>query len=73
MPNKTKIFTSIFSVNKRQKRFILHLRYVDNHLFRDKIKFEDWNNFQNYLEGYKSSLFKFDLKSGYHHANIFDG
>ena len=72
MPKDAKSFKSIFSVNKRQKRVVLDLRYVNNDLFRDKIKFEDWNSFQNYLEGNKGSLCKFDLKSGYHHANIFD-
>ena len=51
---------------------ILDLRYVNNHLFKDKIIFDDWNSFQNYLEGNNGYLFKFDLKSEYHHVDIFD-
>ena len=57
---------------KGKKRLILDLRYVNNHLFKNKIKFDDWNSFQNYLEGNKGYLFKFDLKSGYHHVDIFE-
>ena len=55
-----------------KKRLILGLRYVNNHLFKDKIKFNDWNSFQNYLVGNKGYLLKFDLKSGYHHVDVFD-
>ena len=51
---------------------ILDLRYVNNHLFKDKIIFDDWNSFQNYLEGNNGYLFKFDPKSEYHHVDIFD-
>ena len=43
-----------FSVSKKgKKRLILDLRYVNNHFFKDKIKFDDCNSFQNYLEGNK--------------------
>ena len=51
---------------------ILDLRYVNNHLFKDKIKFDDWNSFQNYLKGNKDFLFKFDLKSEHHDVDISD-
>ena len=57
------------SANKEKKRLILNLRYVNQHLERQRVRFEDWKVFQNYLvkDGY---LFKFDLKSGYHHIEI---
>ena len=57
------------SANKEKKRLILDLRYVNQHLERKRVRFEDWKVFQNYLveDGY---LFKFDLKSGYHHIEI---
>ena len=71
MPNKTKSFKSTLSVNKRQKAF-LDLRYVNNHLFKDRITFDDWNSFQNYLESNKGYLFKFNLKSRYHNVDIFE-
>ena len=57
------------SSNKDKNRLILDLRYVNRHLERQKVRFEDWKVFQNYLisDGF---LFKFDLKSGYHHIEI---
>ena len=55
-----------------KKRLILDLRYVNGHVYKDKIKFEDWKCFEHYLEGKKGYLFKFDLKNGYHHIDIFE-
>ncbi len=57
------------SSNKDKKRLILDLRYVNVHLEKQRVRFEDWKVFQNYLiiDGF---LFKFDLKSGYHHVEI---
>ena len=49
---------------------ILDLRYVNDHLEKRKVKFEDWKTFQNYISS-ENYLFKFDLKSGYHHIEIF--
>ena len=54
------------------KRLILDLRYVYTHVCKDEIKFEDWKCFEHYLEGKKGYLFKFDLKNGYHHIDIFE-
>ena len=69
---KPKVLNPLSVSTKGKKRLILDLRYVNNHLFKDKIKFDDWNSFQNYLESNKGYLFKFDLKSGYHHVDIFE-
>ena len=69
---KPKVLNPLPVSTKGKKRLILDLRYVNNHLFKDKIKFDDWNSFQNYLESKKGYLYKFDLKSGYHHVDIFD-
>ena len=55
-----------------KKRLILDLRYVNTHVYKDKIKFEDWKCFEHYLEGKEGYLFKFDLKNGYHHIDIFE-
>ena len=49
---------------------ILDLRYVNDHLEKRKVKFEDWKTFQNYISS-ENYLFEFDLKSGYHHIEIF--
>ena len=58
------------STNKGKKRLILDLTYVNTHLWKGKVKFEDWKMFLNYLsrDGYR---FNFDLKSSYHHVGIF--
>ena len=53
-----------------KKRLILDLRYVNTHVYKDKIKFEDWKCFEHYLEVKEGYLFKFDLKNGYHHIDI---
>ena len=48
-----------------KKRLILDLRYINMHLLKEKIKFDDWKCFENYLLPNKGYLFKFNLKSGY--------
>ena len=49
---------------------ILDLRYINQHILKQKVKFENWRVGLDYLE--KDSYFtKFDLKSGYHHLDIF--
>ena len=55
-----------------KKRFILDLRYVNAHVYKDKKRFEDWKCFEHYLEGKKGHLFKFDLQNGHHHVDIFE-
>ena len=45
-----------------KKCLILHLRYINMHLYHDKIKLDNWKFFKNYLLTNKGSLFKFDLK-----------
>ena len=37
----------------RGKRIILDLRFVNSHIYKNKIKFEDWKCFERYLEGTK--------------------
>ena len=56
--------------NKGKNRLILDLRYVNLHLWKEKTKFEDWKTFQNYLSK-DGHMFKFDLKSSYHHISIY--
>ena len=55
-----------------KKRLILDLRYMNEQLYKGKIKFHDWKCFENYLEHTDGYVFKFDLKSGYHHADMFE-
>ena len=56
MPKKTKSLNPLSVSTKGKKRLILDLRYVNNRLFKNKIKFDNWNSFQNYLEVNKGCL-----------------
>ena len=62
---------SVFEDPSGKKRLILDLTYINKFLWKEKIKFDDWKSFENYVdEGKEGYLFKFDLKSGYHHIDI---
>ena len=50
-------------------RLILDLSELNNFVEKKKVKFEDWNVALNYFRK-DCFLFKFDLKSGYHHIDI---
>lgn len=56
--------------NLGKKRLILDLRKVNEHIWKEKISFEDWKVGLEYFthDGY---MFKFDLSKGYHHLDIF--
>ena len=54
-----------------KKRLILDLRYVNQYLKTDFIKFDDWRIFQNYVDK-GNFAYKFDLSQGYHHVDIFE-
>ena len=50
VPNKPKVINPLsVSSNKGKHRFILDLRYVNNHVWKEKTKFEDWKTFSNFL------------------------
>ena len=54
---------------KGTPRLILDLRHVNKHIPKPKFRMDDWKVFANYFvpDGF---LFKFDMKSGYHHVDI---
>ena len=56
--------------NGEKKRLILDLRYVNQHLWKAHIKFEDFKHFKNFIKK-GSYMFHFDFRSGYHHIDIF--
>ena len=72
VPFKPKVVNPLtVSTNKSgKKRLILDLRIPNKQIWKQKVKFEDWKSALNYFEK-GSYLFKFDLKSGYHHFDIF--
>ena len=54
-----------------KKRLILDLSFLNQFVWKEKIKFDDWKIFEQFVEANgQGYLFKFDLKSGYHHVNI---
>ena len=63
------LFVSENSVVK--KHLILDNRYMNEQLYKDKIKFDYWKCFENYLEDADSYVFEFDLKSEYYHVYVF--
>ena len=60
------------SINSSGKKCLIDFRHVNTHVYRDKIKFEDWKCFENYLEGKEKYQFNFNLKNDYHHINILE-
>ena len=54
-----------------KKRLILDLRYVNKCLLKRKVKYEDWRVALRYFEK-DAYMFSFDLKSGYHHVDIYN-
>ncbi len=69
---KPKVVNPLTVANKNsKKRLVLDLRYVNAHVWREHGKFEDFKIFRSYIEK-GSYMFSFDLKSGYHHIDIFN-
>ena len=52
-----------------KKRLILDLSVLNTFVKKNKVKFEDWKVVVQYFEQ-DCYMFKFDLKSGYHHIDI---
>ena len=53
-----------------KKRLILDLRHVNQFIWKQKFKCEDWRVLLSYVNK-GDYLVSFDLKSGYHHIDIF--
>ena len=51
-------------------RLILDLRFINKHLWKTSVKFEDLRVAINYLEK-GHFMFSFDIRSGYYHVLIF--
>ena len=51
-------------------RLILDLTYVNYFVFKDPIKYDDWKVMEHLVQE-SDFLFKFDIKSGYHHVDIY--
>lgn len=62
----------VFENSVGKMGLILDLRYINEHIYKDKIKFDNWQCFKNYLEQTDGYVFKFDLKSRYYHLAVFE-
>ena len=50
---------------------ILDVSFLNQFLWKEKIKFDDWKVLEDFIDSdAEAYLFKFDLKSGYHHIDI---
>ena len=52
-----------------KKRLILDLRYVNKHLIKQRVKYEDWKIALSYFQK-GAFMISFNLKSGYRHIDI---
>ena len=62
--------SSVAVSSSGKKSLILDLRYLNQHVWKEKFKFEDWRVFLNFLSK-GGFMLSFDLKAGYHHVEIF--
>ena len=62
---------SVVTNQEGKCRLVLNLRYLNQYLRKDRSKYEDLRIAMLMLNK-NDFLFKFDLKSGYHHLDIFE-
>ena len=55
--------------NSGKKRLILDLRYVNKHIYKERIKIEDLRLIEQFLNPHEY-MFMFDIKQDYHHIDI---
>ena len=62
---------SVAESSSGKKRLILDLSVLNQYIWKQKIKYDDWKIFSEFVDSSEEGfLFKFDLKSGYHHIDI---
>ena len=61
---------SVVSNSANKLRLVLNLRYLNQFLYMQHFKYEDLHIAALLFEKHEY-LFKFDLKSGYHHVDIY--
>ena len=61
---------SVSKLKSGKKRLILDVRHINRHLYKSKFKCEDLSVAKEVLRP-GDFMFFFDLKSGYHHIDIF--
>ena len=61
---------SVVTSPEGKQRLVINVRYLNQYLRRDAFKYEDLRTLLSILRP-KDFLFKFNLKSGYHHVEVF--
>ena len=64
------IYNSFYLI-KQKKRLIPDLRAVNEHLWKQSVKYEDMLTVRQHIK-LKSSMFAFDIHSAYHHVDIYE-
>ena len=62
--------SSVSVQSSGKKRLVLDLRLINKHLWKQRVKLEDLMVALNFLDA-GHFMFSFDIKSGYHHVEIF--
>ena len=60
---------SVATQRSGKKRLILDLRFINKHIYKQHVKFEDWRVAQQYIQK-DGFMINFDLKQGYTHIDI---
>ena len=53
-----------------KKRLILNLHYVNKYIYKEHTKYEDLRFMEQFLNPHEY-MFKFDIKQGYNHIDIY--
>ena len=62
---------TVASNTPHKKRLVLDLRHINIHVWKEHAKYENYTTLSNYLADVHYMI-TFDLKSGYHHIDIFE-
>ena len=62
---------TVASNTPHKKRLVLDLRHINIHVWKEHTKYENYTTLLNYLAD-NHYMISFDLKSGYHHIDIFE-
>ena len=62
---------TVASNTPHKKRLVLDLRHINIHVWKEHTKYENYTTLSNYLADVHYMI-TFDLKSGYHHIDIFE-
>ena len=62
---------TVFSQSNKKNRLFFYLRAVNEHLWKQSVKFEDMWTVRQHIK-LKSSMLAFDINIAYHHVHIYE-